>query len=205
MEKDEQTILKNADIVIDLSSWFTDNSFQDYVIHFRKVIRGQLLMAIEYQSKFGYSKRTVEPYILLFKYSSWYLYAFCLERNQFRLFKLNRILSYHILTEQFIAKEHEISDSSLFFENNYFKENDTLFDVGLQYEKEDEAFLMDKIGVQKFQFHSNSATITFKTSDVSWAIDFVIHLKDKVKVLEPPFLVDEIKNTIKKISNFYES
>jgi len=55
VEKDEQTILKNADIVIDLSSWFSDNSFQDYVIHFRKAIRGQLLMAIEYQLKSGYS------------------------------------------------------------------------------------------------------------------------------------------------------
>jgi len=29
VEKDEQTILENADIVLDLSSWFSDNSFQD--------------------------------------------------------------------------------------------------------------------------------------------------------------------------------
>ncbi|MFJ8090819.1 WYL domain-containing protein [Lysinibacillus sp. NPDC095746] len=56
------------------------------MLHFRKAIRKQLLMAIEYRLKSGYSKRTVEPSKLLFKYSSWYLYAFCLERNQFRLF-----------------------------------------------------------------------------------------------------------------------
>ncbi|MGE7947973.1 helix-turn-helix transcriptional regulator [Lysinibacillus sp. NPDC093688] len=114
VEKDEQTILENADIVIDLSSWFSDNSFQDYIIHFRKAIRAHLLMAIEYQSKSGYSKRTVEPYKLLFKYSSWYLYAFCLERNQFRLFKLKRILSYHIMNKPFTAREYEISDSMPF-------------------------------------------------------------------------------------------
>gem|GEM_PF-3325083 len=91
--------------------------------------------------------------------------------------------------------------------NYYFKENDNklLFDVVLQYEKDDEDFLMDKIGVQKFQFHSNSSTITFKTSEISWVIDFVIHLKDKVKVLEPPFLVEDVKNSIKKISSLYES
>ncbi|MEB2281926.1 hypothetical protein LAV73_18320 [Lysinibacillus xylanilyticus] len=70
VEKDERTILKNIDIVIDLSSWFADNSFQDYVIHFRKAIRGQLLMAIKYLSKFGCSKRTVEPYKLLLKIDS---------------------------------------------------------------------------------------------------------------------------------------
>jgi len=57
---------------------------------------------------------------------------------------------------------------------------------------------MDKIGVQIFRFHSNSSTITFKTSDVLWVIDFVIRLKDKVKVLEPPFLVEDVKKPLKK-------
>ncbi|WP_420871379.1 WYL domain-containing protein [Lysinibacillus xylanilyticus] len=55
------------------------------------------------------------------------------------------------------------------------------------------------------EFHSNNSTITFKTSNVSWAIDFVIHLKDKVKVLEPPSLVEDVTNTIKKLSSLYES
>ncbi|MFC9539981.1 WYL domain-containing protein [Lysinibacillus sp. NPDC056959] len=64
---------------------------------------------------------------------------------------------------------------------------------------------MDKIGVQKFQFYSNSSTITYKTFDLAWVIDFIIQLRDKVKVLEPPFLVEDVKNTIKKISKLYES
>ncbi|WP_449826322.1 hypothetical protein [Lysinibacillus xylanilyticus] len=38
--------------------------------------------------------------------------------------------------------------------------------------------------------------MTFKTSNVSWVIHFVIPLKVKVKVLEPPSLVEDVKNTI---------
>lgn len=48
-------------------------------------------MAIEYRSKSGYSKRTVEPSKLLFKYSSWYLYAFCLEEISFVCFRMSSI------------------------------------------------------------------------------------------------------------------
>lgn len=207
LQEDKQTILENADIVIDLSSWFLDNSFQDYIIHFRKAINELTLVMIEYQSNTGYSKRVIEPYKLIFKYSSWYLYAFCLKRKQFRLFKLKRILSYSILNESFISRNYQIEDSVLFFENNYFKEseNKPLFEVILEYDKENESFLIDKIGVQKFQFDSSNHTISFKTHDKKWVIDFIISLKDKVKLIEPNFLVKDIRNTIKKMNILYES
>jgi predicted DNA-binding transcriptional regulator YafY len=207
LQEDKQTILENADIVIDLSSWFLDNSFQDYIIHLRKAINELTLVMIEYQSNTGYSKRVVEPYKLIFKYSSWYLYAFCLEKKQFRLFKLKRILSYSILNESFISRNYQIEDSVLFFENNYFKEseNKPLFEVILEYDKENQSFLIDKIGVQKFQFDSSNHKISFKTHDKKWAIDFIISLKDKVKLIEPNFLVKDIRNTIKKMNILYES
>jgi predicted DNA-binding transcriptional regulator YafY len=59
--------------------------------------------------------------------------------------------------------------------------------------------------LRKFQFHSYSTTITFNTCDTAWVIDFLINLKDKVKVMEPQFLVKDIKNTIKKMNILYES
>lgn len=124
-QTDNQTILDNADIVIDLSSWFLDHSFQEDINQFRKAINEQTLVMIEYHSNTGHSKRKVEPYKL--------------------------------------------------------------------------------VGVQKFQFDSYNNTISFKTNDKSWAIDFVISLKDKVKLIEPSFLVKDIKNTIEKMNLLYES
>nr|WP_234405581.1 WYL domain-containing protein [Paenibacillus sp. IHBB 10380] len=47
------------------------------------------------------SKRIVEPHKLVFKQTYWYLYAFCLEKNDFRLFKLSRICSYEVLDSTF--------------------------------------------------------------------------------------------------------
>jgi predicted DNA-binding transcriptional regulator YafY len=206
-EKDNQTIVENADMIIDLSSWFSDNAFQNYINQFRKAIKALRLVTIEYQSNMGYSKRIIEPYKLVFKHSSWYLYAFCLERQQFRLFKLNRILSYTISEKTFTTRPYQLEDLSLFFQNNHYKESTEhqLIEIILKYSKNNESFLMDKMGVQKFHFNLPTHTITFKTSDINWAIDFIMSLKDMVKVIEPDFLVKDISDTIKNMNRLYES
>ncbi|MDE5933386.1 MAG: YafY family transcriptional regulator, partial [Lachnospiraceae bacterium] len=48
------------------------------------------------------SYRTVEPLKLLYKSRAWYLKAYCLEKEAFRLFKLNRILEWEVLGESFV-------------------------------------------------------------------------------------------------------
>lgn len=46
-------------------------------------------------------QRIVEPHKLIFKNRDWYLYAFCQLRQDFRLFKLQRIKQLEILSESF--------------------------------------------------------------------------------------------------------
>ena len=44
-----------------------------------------------YYAPSGESERTVEPYYLVFRWSSWYLWGWCTDRKDYRLFKLNRM------------------------------------------------------------------------------------------------------------------
>lgn len=48
-------------------------------------------MCFDYYSEKGLSNRTIEPYFITFKWSSWYVFGYCRDRNSFRLFKLNRL------------------------------------------------------------------------------------------------------------------
>ena len=45
--------------------------------------------------------RRVKPVRLLFKSQDWYLYAFCLLRNDFRCFKLSRMKNIEVHDEKF--------------------------------------------------------------------------------------------------------
>lgn len=49
-------------------------------------------------------KRTVEPLKLSYKSRAWYLKAWCTEKEDFRLFKLNRILEWKLLEEVFTPR-----------------------------------------------------------------------------------------------------
>ena len=47
------------------------------------------------------SARTIRPLKLLYKSRAWYVKAYCTEKQDFRLFKLSRILSWELLEEAF--------------------------------------------------------------------------------------------------------
>ena len=47
----------------------------------------------------------VEPDKLVFRWSSWYLHGWCREREDWRLFKLGRMLDLEVLTEEFAPRD----------------------------------------------------------------------------------------------------
>ena len=68
-------------------------------------IKNKSLLNIEYCNIEGISsKRQIEPYGLKMKSGRWYLNAYCLNRNEFRVFKVNRIVGLEITQQHFIEK-----------------------------------------------------------------------------------------------------
>ena len=77
-------------ILIDLSSWYGDLLAPKIELIQDAIELGKKLK-FRYYSPRGDSDREIEPYYLVFKWSSWYVYGFCLLRKDFRMFKLNRM------------------------------------------------------------------------------------------------------------------
>lgn len=80
----------SAQMLIDLSSWYKD-SLAPKIEEIQSVIRQHRTIRFAYFSPKGESVRTVEPYYLLFRWSAWYVWGWCHTRQDFRLFKLNRM------------------------------------------------------------------------------------------------------------------
>lgn len=75
---------------IDLGSWYKD-SLVPKISQILSAIEAEELLSFTYYAPGRESVRVVEPYSLVFRWASWYLRAYCTSRNDFRLFKLNRI------------------------------------------------------------------------------------------------------------------
>ena len=77
-------------VLIDLSSWYRD-SLAPKIETIQDAIGDRHLISFRYYAPSGESERTVEPYYLVFRWSTWYLWGWCADRKDYRLFKLNRM------------------------------------------------------------------------------------------------------------------
>lgn len=87
---DDKILLEN-DIIIDFTSWNNSNSIIEKIKIIRSAIAKHELISMDYYSGSGFSRRCIEPYKLIFKQEYWYLFGYCTYRNDFRVFKVNRI------------------------------------------------------------------------------------------------------------------
>lgn len=206
--KQEKEIFLYSEYIINFSSWFDDSVIHEKAIILHKAICNRQCVSLEYVSKKSREKRIVEPYKLIFKQSDWYLYAFCRNRNDFRLFKLKRIISYELLENFF-----EQQQSDICFEKNYAKDlfskqyKKGFIKVVLEYDLKDEFEITQKIDASFFQEISNqtdTGQICFYTSSLPSVSNLVFEMLDKVRVISPPELYNDIICRLKNANRFYK-
>ena len=91
-------------ILIDLSSW-QKSSLSLKIEQIQAAIERHEKIRFLYYSPKGESRREVEPYFLIFKWSSWYVWGYCAEREEYRMFKLNRMVDLAASGEFFCPRE----------------------------------------------------------------------------------------------------
>lgn len=92
----------NADwIEVDFSDWANAEEEAKLFGQLKTAILAKEKVAFAYYSSEGDMRRTVEPLKLCFKGQSWYLYAFCTVRQDYRFFKLRRIKELELLGDYF--------------------------------------------------------------------------------------------------------
>ena len=199
-----------SEYVIDLSSWFLDSRTAEKIAALRQAISGSHCLRLDYISMHSRMERIVEPHRLLFKQSHWYLYAFCRERREFRLFKLRRIASYEIMEETFAFKAIEPIKVGKSYGNDVFfpEQQEKKFAVILEYDLADEFFLTDRVDAslckRVLRGETAAGEIRFAAADLKWVAEFVFSILDKVRVISPPELKSEIRQRLNKINKFYK-
>ena len=98
-------------ILIDLSSWYRE-TLAPKIETIQDAIGDRRSIRFLYYAPSGESRRTVEPYYLVFRWSSWYLWAWCTDRKDYRLFKLNRMDQVTETDQEFICREAPMPDLS---------------------------------------------------------------------------------------------
>ena len=77
-------------VLIDLSSWYK-TSLAPKISAIQDAIENRHILEFYYYAPSGEGMRSIEPYYVVFKWTNWYVYGWCLKRKDYRLFKLNRM------------------------------------------------------------------------------------------------------------------
>lgn len=207
---EKKTLFSQSNYCIDLSSWFSDSIIKEKIARIHLAICERRCVRLEYISRDSRSSRIVEPHKLVFKQSSWYLYAYCKIREAFRLFKLSRIVSCDMTDKEFKLRTVEAIE----FSSNYGAElftsvnHSEIFEVILEYDISDEFVLADKIDASFFKRPSNQqyscGHIQFQAANLAWVAELVLSFVDKVRVISPPELKAKVKQRLDKINIHYK-
>ncbi|EHJ52549.1 helix-turn-helix transcriptional regulator [Streptococcus macacae] len=194
-----------ADHYINFSSWYSNGFIQKKIKSLQEAIDIKSYVLLDYISKSGRRKRVIEPYQLVFKDSDWYLYAFCQKRQDFRLFKLQRMVSLTLLKEKFQVRpcpalnleSRASSDFSLEPLEGYNK-------VVLAYHPDDAFSITKVLDASLLAASEGEGVITFYTSNLAMACDLVFQLLTKVRVLAPIELQQLVERKLDEIKLFYK-
>lgn len=189
----------NQSVLIDLSSWYKA-SLAPKIELLRTAIDKTKELSFNYYSPKGESARCIEPYYLIFRWSSWYVWGWCKSREDFRLFKLNRMDKIQISEHMFVKRQVSVPDLS----------NERIFPGGISvkalFEPECKWRLIEEFGSESFKEQENGkllfqADYTDKENLITWLMSF----RDKVELLEPKDVRAEIRESIERMRRKYDN
>ena len=190
--------IKNSNwIEIDFTSWGSNNTYQDLFNALKIAIINKNIIFFSYiSSKAEKINREVKPIRLLFKEQDWYLYAFCLLRNDFRYFKLSRIKDLEVLAINYEDNfENEVLKKELKYEN--------IVNIKLKFDKSVAFRVYDEFNEAIVEDEKANLYVEIKIPNNYKLYNYIFSFGANVEILEPEEIRTQFKNMINKIAKKY--
>lgn len=178
-------------VLIDLSSWYKDSLAPKIEVIRGAIEKGRELRFLYFSPK-GENERCVEPYYLIFRWSSWYLWGWCKSREDFRLFKLNRMEKLQV-SGKFVKRSVPLPNLS----------NERIFPGGIRVraliDGDCKWRLVEEFGMDCFTEQADGrllfeADYTDRENLLTWLLSF----REKAEILEPVWLREELRQILLK-------
>ncbi len=192
--------LRSNQIAIDLTPWAGNKSLQVNLEKIKNAMdENRYISFAYYDLKGNRSKRETEPYQLVLKQGSWYLQAYCLDRKEFRVFKLLRMTELEVMNKIFMVREFKPKqlDGTGWIEDR-LTEIKLLVDESL---RERVVERSGENGVEKAENNKIQVKFPFVEDDMGYNI--LLSYGDKCECLEPERVRIELKRRIQSMLSIY--
>ena len=198
ISSDSQNMNKSiGNIIIDLANW-DKTGLSEKIELIKSAMESGETIAFSYYAPNGDSKREIEPYHLIFQWSGWYVWGYCLMRNDYRMFKLSRLAEL-----KRTGRIRENRDGPEFVCDKFYH-TETEIQATVRFDKSVWWRLVDEFGGDSLIVHKNGdVERTFTWSDLPSFFQYVLTFGDKAEIISPKKYREEYKELVKKIYEKY--
>ena len=184
-------------MMIDLSSFYRD-SLAEKMEQIKQAIETRRCITFHYYYSKGEADKRIEPYMILFKWSNWYVFGYCKERQDFRMYKLRQLWELKVTDEVYSLREipEERKQFGSFMTDDYLIT--AIYAPSVKYR------LVEEYGPNCFTVMEDGRLYTkWGFTDPNRAISWFLGFGDKVVVTDPPEFVEIFRNQLQKMNALY--
>ena len=188
----------NENIIIDLSGW-DKSAVADKIEIIKTAIENKDKISFEYHSPNGDSSRVIEPYHIIYQWSGWYVWGFCTDKQDYRMFKLTRMTDLKNTGEK--CEKREIPA----YVPDKLLHTDGEITAVVRFDDSVKWRLIDEFGIDFIKYNKNDEIeVTFTWSDVPSFFRYILTFGDNAEIISPQEYREQFAGLLKNISKKYE-
>lgn len=182
-------------ISVDFGAWSEGEREAALFEQLKAAILGRRVLRFAYVSvREGRTKREAEPVQLVFKGVSWYLYAYCRTRKDYRYFKLKRIRELSVQEECFLEQQRD----KLCFQKKKAAFQPDMLHIRLLIHGEAAYRVYDEFESFTEQ-PDGSLLVEADVPDGSWLMQYLLGYGSALEVIEPATLKARLRTELEKM------
>ena len=184
-------------VVIDLASHHKGHLTEKIEL-IKRAVREQRLISFDYYYDKGETRRRVEPYFVIFQWTAWYLFGYCPDRRDWRLFKLARLWDLSLSGQTYAIRKipPEKRDFNARFTDD--QRLVALFDRSAKYQ------LIETYGPGCYTETEDGLRLEIGYTNKDFMARWLLGFGGGVKVLEPKEIAGELRAAAAKMTALYD-
>lgn len=189
-------------IEVDFSPWGSDDKgFSQFTLIKDAILSHKIIEFNYFGSSGEKTARRVEPMKLIFKINAWYLQAFCLTRNELRMFKIVRMADVQITEDLFTQMIPEPLP-----DGGQLQETQKWIELCLNISADGAYRVYDEFKEKEITKNTDgSFTIMTTLPESDWLIRYILSFGSEAEVKSPQHIRDMLQFELNKITMKYKT
>ena len=184
-------------VVIDLASYYR-GSLTAKIELIKRAVREQRVISFDYYYEKGESHRQIEPYFVVFQWTAWYVFGFCRDRQDWRMFKLVRLWNLELCEDTYALRD--IPPGRTDFNARF---TDHLKLIAL-FRPSERWKLIECYGLDCYTETRDGLRLEIGYTNEDYMVGWLLGFGGNVRVLEPEQIARRVRDAAQNILRAYE-